>query len=455
MPEGLIKRPHNFTPSQILIATFLALITVGTLLLMLPLASLQENLGFIDALFTATSAVCVTGLTVVDTGTQFSSVGLIIILILIQLGGLGLMTFSTIFLLMVGKSPSVRTRLVLQDTLTHLPYKDLFSLVKSVLLFTFLIEGIGAFTLFLRWIREYTASQAMFMAVFHAISAFCNAGFSLFKDSFIRYQGDTFINLTIIFLISLGGIGFLVLNELYSKIKGYRRKALSLHTKLTLFTSLLLLVSGSLSFLFLEYYNALKGFPLGQKILTSLFQSVTARTAGFNTIDFGTLTNSTLLIWMLLMFVGASPGSCGGGVKTTTIAVFFASLRSRIKGREAVSCMHRTIPVFTVHRAVTIVTVGLLTLIFFIFLLLVSQPLGGVPVESRGLFLGYMFEAASAFGTVGLSLGATSHLTQWGKILIILLMFTGRLGPLTLVLSLKPREKIFAFQYSEENVMMG
>ncbi len=422
---------------------------------MLPLASLQENLGFIDALFTATSAVCVTGLTVVDTGTQFSSVGLIIILVLIQLGGLGLMTFSTVFLLMVGKSPSIKTRLVLQDTLTHSPYKDLFSLVKSVLLFTFLIEGIGVFILVLRWFEVYPTSQAIFMAVFHAVSAFCNAGFSLFKDSFMRYQGDISINLTIIFLIFFGGTGFLVLNELYSKIKGSRRKTLSLHTKLVLFTSLLLMVSGGLSFLFLEYYNALKDLPLGQKILTSLFQSVTARTAGFNTIDFTTLTSSTLLMWILLMFVGASPGSCGGGVKTTTIAIFLASLRSRIKGREAVSCMHRTIPPITVHRAVAIVTMGLLTLIFFIFLLLVSQPLGDSSAENRGLFLGYVFEATSAFGTVGLSLGTTSHLTQWGKVLIILLMFTGRLGPLTLVLSLKPREKVLDFQYSEENVMMG
>lgn len=456
MPKGWIKRPHDFTAPQILIGTFLGLIVLGTFLLMLPFAFQLKSLSFIDALFTATSAVCVTGLTVVNTN-QFTTFGQVVILIFIQLGGLGLMTFSTAFLLMVGRSPSMRSRLVLHETLTPSLRRDPLSLVKSILLFTFLIEGIGALILFLRWIGEYPVSKAGFLATFHAVSAFCNAGFTLFTQSFIEYRGDYLINLTVILLIFLGGIGFLVINEIYSRLRErHKRKIWSLDSKLTLITTLCLVLFGTWVFFVLEYHNALRDLAIDKKILASVFQSVRPRTAGFNSVDFGTLTEPVLLIWILFMFIGASPGSCGGGIKTTTLAVFLASVRSQLRGEENVSCMHRTLPLQTVSRMVSVMAVGSLVLIVSTILLVYVQSSGvAIYSDPGGLFLGYVFEAASAFGTVGLSTGVTSLLTPLGKVIIMCLMFLGRVGPLTLALSIQPKEKSRGVQYSEENVMIG
>ncbi len=294
------------TPQQQLIASFAIVILAGSVVLMLPGVTTQARISYVDALFTSTSAVCVTGLVVNDTGTDFTKLGQWVLLALIQVGGLGIMTFSTIFLLMVGRRPSLRQDAALEDAFSHSPMRSLHSLILSVVLFTLAAELIGTACYFLHWISEFPAGDAMFMSLFHAVSAFCNAGFCLFPDGFTRYQGNVLINLTTICLIIIGGIGFLVLLELHQRygpnwIKDRRpRKTLSLHTRLTLLTTLILVVAGAVFFFWEEYNDILTGMTLSNKILISFFQSVTARTAGFNTVDFTLLANSTLFSLLFL-----------------------------------------------------------------------------------------------------------------------------------------------------------
>jgi trk system potassium uptake protein TrkH len=449
------------TPQQQLITSFVLLILVGSLVLILPGITTNGRMSYIDALFSSTSAVCVTGLVVKDTGSDFTRIGQWVLLALIQLGGLGIMTFSTIFLLMVGKQPSLSHDTLLQDTFAHSPTRNLHTLIVSVVLFTFAVEFMGAALYFLHSIREFPVNDAMFISLFHAVSAFCNAGFCLFPDSFTRYQGHVLMNSNTIFLIITGGIGFLVLLELYQRYgqnktkKGRQRRTLTLHAKLTLLTTLILILAGAVFFFFVEYNDVLKGMNVSNRVLISVFQSVTARTAGFNTVDFSLLSNSTLFFFVILMFIGASPGSCGGGIKTTTAAVFFALVRSRLRGEIHTRIMNRTIPMGAVARAVAVVISSGLVITVLVIVLLLTQLGGTSHVESRGMFLEYLFEAVSAFGTVGLSMGKTSGLNAIGKLVIIVLMFVGRLGPLTLAFSIRPRETAAPLKYSEEAVMIG
>ncbi len=449
------------TPQQQLIASFILLILVGSLVLMLPGITTNGRMSYIDALFTSTSAVCVTGLVVTDTGADFTRIGQWVLLALIQLGGLGIMTFSTIFLLMLGRRPSLGHDTVLQDTFAHSPTRNLYTLIVSVVLFTFAVEFMGAALYFVHWIREFPVNDALFISLFHAVSAFCNAGFCLFPDSFTRYQGHVVVNLNTIFLIITGGIGFVVLLELYQRYgqskrkNGRQRRTLSLHAKLTLLTTLILIVAGAVFFFFVEYNDVLRGMNVSNRVLISVFQSVTVRTAGFNTVDFSLLSNSTLFFFVILMFIGASPGSCGGGIKTTTAAVFFALVRSRLRGEIHTRMMNRTIPMGAVARAVAVVISSGLVITVLVIVLLLTQLGGTSHVESRGMFLEYLFEAVSAFGTVGLSMGKTSGLNAIGKLVIIVLMFVGRLGPLTLAFSIRPRETAAPLKYSEEAVMIG
>lgn len=449
------------TPQQQLIASFVLLILVGSLVLMLPGMTTTGRMSYVDALFTSTSAVCVTGLVVKDTGADFTRVGQWVLLALIQLGGLGIMTFSTIFLFILGRQPSLTQDTVLRDTFAHSPTKNLHTLIVSVVLFTFAVEFMGMALYFLHWVREAPVDDAMFISLFHAVSAFCNAGFCLFPDSFTRYQGHILMNLNTIFLIITGGIGFLVLLELYQRYgqnkgkNGRQTKSLSLHARLTLSTTLILILAGTAFFFMVEYNDILRGINLPHRILISVFQSVTARTAGFNTVDFGLLSNATLFFFIILMFVGASPGSCGGGIKTTTAAVFFALVRSRLRGEIHTRIMNRTIPRESVARTVAVVISSGLVITLMVVILLLTQLGGASHLESRGMFLEYLFEAVSAFGTVGLSMGKTSGLDAVGKLVIIVLMFVGRLGPLTLAFSIRHRETAPHLKYSEEAVMIG
>lgn len=448
------KKPlRRLAPARILVASFAGLILVGAGLLALPVSAQQEPIPFVDALFTATSAVCVTGLTVVDTGTRFSLFGQITIMILIQLGGLGVMTFSMFFVALLGGRLSLGGRDLLQEALSQRPMQNLRGLLRLVVVSTFAIEAAGAVLLSLRFMRDLPASQAIYHGVFHAVSAFCNAGFGLYRDNFISYQSDLTVNFTVTSLIILGGLGFIVIFELTQAPK-QRRRAFSLHTKLVLTTTGVLILAGTTLFLLLEHQNAVQQLPGAAKVLAAYFQSVSARTAGFNTVDIGALTEATLFALIFLMFIGASPGSCGGGIKTTTFAALMALIRARFRNQDEVQLFHRTLPGETISKAVSVAFFSFLPVVFFSLLLLVTEGGGQSQRTTHGLFLAVLFEATSAFGTVGLSTGITPGLTVTGKILITILMFIGRLGPMTVAIAVSGEEKQ-RFKYAQENILIG
>jgi len=458
MRGGLFKTftLRFLTPERTLILSFIIIILAGTLILSLPHATRTEPASFIDALFTATSAVCVTGLIVRDTGSFYSQFGQVVILILIQVGGLGIMTFSVFFYLLMGRSIGFRGRRIIQDTLSQSPIRNIYVLLKSVFLYTIVIEIVGALLLFIGWGNRFPPVTALYFSLFHAVSAFCNAGFSLFSDSIVGFQGNITINLTITSLIILGGIGFIVLKEIAeSGLRGNPPLRISLHSKVVLTTTAALIIVGTLFIFFIERDSSLLKFPLGEQILISYFQSVTSRTAGFNTIPMVGLSNATCFILIIFMFIGASPGSCGGGIKTTNLATLLSLVLNRYRGRDRASLFKRTIPHETVARSISVILAsGLAVVIITIFLL--TTQLGDIShAESRGLFLEYLFETVSAFGTVGLSMGVTTKLDTGGKLIIIVMMLLGRLGPLTLAFAMARRVRKAEFQYAEENIIVG
>ena len=448
---------NRIRPEFVVMGSYLSAILIGAILLSLPFASSSgEPIYLVDALFTATSAICVTGLTVIDTGSGFSLFGQIVILILVQLGGLGIMTFSILLFLSVGRGVSRQQRWIIQESFTQMNIPDVKSLMKSIFLFTFVIEAIGVVILFINFSREFVWSKALYFSIFHSVSAFCNAGFGLFSDSLVGYQGNWLVNLTVVGLVVLGGIGFFVLYEL-SRVKTLAKKRwnLSLHAKIVIFTSLVLILLAGVTFFVMEQNSTLKELSFPDKILTSLFQAVTPRTAGFSTVNFGLLSNTTLLLFMIFMFVGASPGSCGGGIKTTSLAVMASLLWNRMQGRSSINIFKRTIPNNLATKVIAIAFLGGL-LIFVITCLLMITQLGGLSYQqSRGYFLKYLFETVSAFGTVGLSMGITSHLNSLGKLLLIITMYLGRVGLLTFAYGVAGREATQRWQYAEEKVMIG
>lgn len=452
-----IRKSKFWGSSRLLIFSFLAIILIGSLFLMLPQAVHGDSLSFIDALFTSTSATCVTGLIVVDTGSKFTTLGQVIIAILIQLGGLGIMTFSTFLTFIFIGRFSLSGREVIQETLTQSPIKNIAGLLKTIFLFTIIIELIGAILLALCFWLQFSLSKSLYYGMFHSVSAFCNAGFALFQTSFIDYQGDWKINFVIIMLIILGGIGFIVLNELkrfFFQKKQKSATSFSFHSKIVLITTAILILGGMLIILSFEYNNVLHHKSLVTKLLASLFQSVTSRTAGFNTVDISMLTNSSLFFIIILMFIGASPGSCGGGVKTTTAGVIFAMLRARFQNREEVNILNRRIPEDIVSKAIS-VTFFSMAIILVSTILITTVEMGDLShQESRGLFLETLFEVISAFGTVGLSTGLTSGLSAFGKFILIVTMFIGRVGPLTITLAIGSRQ-ISKFKFAQEKLLIG
>ncbi len=457
-----MKNPlHHLSPQQFLPLSFLAFIFLGTGLLLTPWATHSGHISFIDALFTATSAVCVTGLVVVDTGNYFTGFGQGLILGLVQVGGLGIMTFSVFFYMLLGAKVSLKQRLVVQNSFSHYGRygkSDVVSLLSSIFLYTFLIEGVGALLLFFCWSKDYPFSVAWFYAAFHSISAFCNAGFCLFSDSLVRYRDTWCVNFVILALIVAGGLGFIVLQDiinLVTKRNGKVRPRLSLHSKIVLSSTLFLIVGGAVLFFVLEIDNVLVGVPVGGKVLSSFFQSITCRTAGFNTVDLYYLANPTLFIFIILMFIGASPGSCGGGVKTINAAILVIMAKNRLKGNDEGEVFKRTIPRETLSQAITIIISAVVLISIIACLLMISETGHHPHPETRGKFLEYLFETVSAFGTVGLSMGVTSKLTTVGKVLIIVMMFLGRIGPLNLAYSLARRGGKKKFQYGEEKVLIG
>lgn len=444
---------RHLTPARIFVLSFAAAIFLGTVLLSLPYAFRQTPLRFIDALFTATSAVCVTGLTVLDIGSDLSLFGQVVTMLLFQIGGLGIITFSIILFALMGRGISFKGREVTQSLFMYSPKKDFNLIIKKVLLYTLIIESAGALLLFFRFAREFSLGQALYHAVYHAVSAFNNCGYSLFSDSLMRYQEDIVVNLIIALLIILGGIGFLVQQEVVARLRD-RRNKLSLHTKIVLITTGVLIFGGAVLFYLLEADNVLQGASLKTALLTSFFQSVTARTAGFNTVDIRMLTNSTILIMLMLMFIGASPGSAGGGVKTTSFALLLLLVVNRIRGNENVNVANRTIPRELVERTISIIFSAAVLIGLVTALLLFFSDSSGMPFALRHEFIEYVFETFSAFGTVGLSMGATQKLNDVQKYAIILMMFIGRVGPLTMAFAWYSSRKR-RVTYAEESVMVG
>jgi len=445
-------------PATLVLVSFLLAIAAGTLLLKLPISSKIGHISWVDALFTATSAMCVTGLTVVDTGSCFTLFGQCVILAFIQIGGLGVMTISVALFRWIGRIVSFRQRMAMQDLFSHTPREDIFSLVKSIVMFTLLAEAMGAVLLTIHWSREMPLLPAVYTAVFHSVSAFCNAGFALFSDSMVRYSDALLLNTAVCILIVVGGIGFPVLYDLQSWFvrRKEKRVRLSIQTKTVLLTTLILIVSGALMFAFLERQVLGETQSLPYRVLVPVFQSITCRTAGFNTIDIASLREATLAVMLFLMFFGASPGSCGGGVKTTTLALLTAFTLSRVRKRRRVNMFKKSIPTETVTRSASLILVSIGIIGVVLFLLLAGDSATGRAVSgSKGLFLGYLFETVSAFGTVGLSMGVTPGLSVWGKCWIILMMIIGRVGVLTFSYIIVGTGATNGVEHSEENLMIG
>lgn len=447
-------------PARALCIWYLGLVVGGGALLALPFSRTEdaEPIRIVDALFTATSACCVTGLSVRSTEFDFSIVGQCVILLLIQVGGIGIMTLTTFFLLSVGQVESLRHRSAMTATLGADPREDLRVTLLGVCLVTVLFELAGASLLVARYVADLPLGPAIWQAVFDAISAFNNAGFSMKNDSLVAYQGDAVVNLTVAALIITGGIGFPVILDLWRMRKqpwGRRFERLRLHTKLVLIGTAGLLLVGAAIFLALEWYNVLVGLPLETKLLAAFFQSTTARTAGFNTVDIGRLGNVTLFFLILWMMVGAAPCSTGGGYKVSTFMILLLQSLARFRGEPYVRVFRRNIPQDTVYQAVN--TVFLFTAISTAgtaLLLLAEEAFtpGYLPKE---FFLQAVFEVVSAQATVGLSTGLTPHLSDPGKIILIVLMFVGRVGPVAVVVTLSRNLRSSPIQYPKEEVLLG
>lgn len=392
-----------------------------------------------------------------DIGQQLTVFGQLVILVLIQVGGLGIMTLSTLLLMMLKGRPTLSGRAIIRETYTYREGKQkVSSVLKSIFLVTLTIEAVGAAILYCRMVPDAGWRHAVYPAVFHAVSAFCNAGFSLFSNSFIDYRGDWIVNGTLSILIILGGIGFVVIAELIHRFRARKKQFMqwSLHSRLALSTSAILIAVGTLSILIMEWQNTLSPLSIPGKFLAAMFQSITARTAGFNTVDIGNMASETLFLMAILMFIGACPGSCGGGVKTTTIAGLFIMGISRFKGQRRPQVFRRTLTSASISKATSLVMISMLVITIAVMALMMSE-LGDVPhPQTRGRFLELAFEAVSAFGTVGLSTGVTTSLSDVGRIILVLLMFTGRLGPLVLAVAVS-RERVSRFEYAEENIMIG
>jgi len=447
---------------QLFVGSFAVLIAAGTLALrLLPGLYVGERLGWLDALFTATSAVCVTGLIVEDTATFFTPLGQGVILALIQLGGIGMLTLTSLVILALGRRLSLRQETVMAGYADVVPEVGVRHLLPAIVAFTLGSEAVGAALLYASWgpALGWGWEGAGWHAVFHAVSAFCNAGFSTFSDSLMGFQRDGPILAVVMVLVVLGGIGFLTLEEAVvwrQAVRARRRFRLSLHSRLALVTTAVLLAVGWVGFTAFEWGVELADLAPGEKVLNGLFASVTARTAGFNTIDYGNATASTNFLTILLMFVGGSPGSTAGGIKTTTLALLVLLAWCRLRGRTVVAAHGRSVPEETVQRAVGLFVVATLFLIMGVFAFTTTEIGRVAHPEAAAAFLPLLFEVVSAFNTVGLSMGPTGDLSPAGRAVTVFLMFVGRVGPLTFAAALALRRRPErGFRFSHEEVIVG
>ena len=443
----------HIQPARLFIGSFVTVILLGTLALLLPRATMA-GISVVDALFTSTSAVCVTGLIVVDTGSAFTPLGQIIILFLIQIGGLGLMTFTTFFTLFSSRL-SIKERVLMQQFLNRESLGQVRNTLRSIVLVTLFIEAIGAVLLYFSWGDVVFASERakVFSSIFHSVSSFCNAGFSLFSEN-LAVSGAAMnirLNLIVASLIILGGLGFITIVNI-AQLRPWGnpvhrlRRRLTAHSRLVLSTSAILIAVGAVMFYVLEYHNVSAGLAPGEKILAALFQSITTRTAGFNTVDISAMAVPATLIFILLMFIGASPGSTGGGIKTTTAALVFLSAVNHVRGKQTVEIAHRRVLHASIERAYAALLFGLALVIMSIFLMTLFEPFP---------LLDIVFECFSAAATVGLSRGITFDLTDASKIVIIFTMLIGRVGTLTMMMALTRRAPVSNHDYPSEQIIVA
>ncbi|AFH60248.2 TrkH family potassium uptake protein [Paenibacillus caseinilyticus] len=445
-------KKFELKPPQILVLGFAAIILIGSILLSLPVASASgQPTPFLNALFTATSATCVTGLVVVDTGTHWSVFGQIVIILLIQVGGLGFMTMATLFAFVLKKRISLKERLILQEAMNQGSMEGIVRLIRKVIRYSLTIEAIAAVIFSIRWSFDLGVSRGIYYGIFHAISFFNNAGFDLFGpvtgkySSLTAYADDWVINLVSMMLIILGGLGFVVISDL---IEFKTVKKLSLHSKVVLSTTGILIGIGTIVIFVFELTNMKTLGPLSWsgKFLASLFQSVSPRTAGANSVDIAGLRQATQFFIIILMFIGASPGSTGGGIKTTTFTTLVGAIVAMVRGKEDIVLFHYRLGKDRILKAITLTMIALFLVIFVTMLLSTTEDHS---------FLMILFEVTSAFGTVGLSMGLTPDLTEFGKVMIALTMFAGRLGPLTLAYALGPKAEKELYRYPEGKITIG
>ncbi|WAA11164.1 TrkH family potassium uptake protein [Fervidibacillus albus] len=433
----------NLNPTRKLALSFLIMILVGAFLLKLPISH-EHSITWSDAFFTATSATTVTGLSVVDTGSSFTVFGQVVIMLLIQLGGTGTMVFAVFLLIMFGKKIGLKERLLIQNSLNQNHIGGIVQLVRSLLLYTFIIEGIGLIFLAFRWVPEYGWKTGLYYSLFHSVSAFNNAGFSLWKDNLSAYVGDPIVNIVISTLFIIGGIGFIVVKDIWKKRSFHK---LSLHSKLMIVGTFLMNVVATIMIFFLEYGNAdtFGNLSISEKWFGSYFQAVTTRTAGFNTLDIGQMTPASLFLMMGLMFIGAGSASTAGGIKLTTFIILIFSMITYLTYKKETVLYHRAIKRATIFRSLSIVTISLLLIFSGIFILTVTE---------KQPFIQIAFEVFSAFGTVGLSTGITAELSIIGKLVMIVMMYIGRIGPLTFAF-LFTKKINTPLRYPEEEVFTG
>lgn len=435
---------------QIIALSFFIVIMLGTLLLTLPISSKSGIwTNFWDALFTATSATCVTGLVVVDTWSHWNLFGQLVILIMIQIGGLGFMTVSVLFALMTHRKIGLRQRSLLSESVNAIQLGGIVGLVRKILFGTIIIEGTGAVLLSIRFCGELGLGRGIYYGIFHSISAFCNAGFDLMGyqgeySSMVNYSGDWLVNITLVLLIVIGGIGFLVWDDITKKKWHFRQYRV--HSKIVLITTAGLLAGGTLLFYLFEKNNILAGMGTGETFLSSLFASVTTRTAGFNTTDIASYTDASKLLSTILMFIGGSPGSTAGGIKTTTFIIFLLYMRSNLMRTKGVNIFHRRLDDETIKKASAVVCTNMLLALSVTLLICGTQGMGLADV---------LLEAVSAMSTVGMSSGITRGFTLVSKLGIILLMYCGRVGSLSFALSFTDKKKTSPIEYPEEKILIG
>lgn len=443
------KKITSISPTRVIVSSFAIIILIGAFLLNLPIASNDgESIGFINALFTATSATCVTGLVVADTLTHWTIFGQIVIISLIQVGGLGIVTLATFFSVLLGRKVSLKEKILAQESISDYSFKDVVDLIKKVVLVTATVEIIGAILLSLSFVPRFGA-RGIYVSVFHSISAFCNAGFDLIGNyrSLTQYNGDPIVIYTTATLIVIGGLGFIVWKDLYNY---HSQRRLYLHTKIVLIISSFLIIFGTIFFFVSEYTNpdTMGSLSLYEKFNAALFHSVTTRTAGWNSLPLNEMSEVSKVMTILLMYIGAAPGSTGGGIKVTTFGIIVMSILSNIKGDSETTILHRRVSQAIVNKALSIV--GLSAVLIFTMTVII------ISVEKLN-FINVLYEVTSAFGTVGLSTGITPGLHNISKLLLIFTMFLGRVGPLTfaIAIAMRANKKPQNAVYPEGKIMVG